>query len=60
MPDLLYSASAQGIPAGVVGVVGGNRLILPRGESIAVADLHAAHEGWLPAFMASQPAGVAA
>ena len=60
VPDLLYSASAQGIPAGVVGVVGGDRLILPRGESIAVADLHAAHEGWLPAYMASQPAGVAA
>ena len=60
VPDLLYSASAQGIPAGVVGVVGGDGLTLPRGEAIAVADLRAAHEGWLPAYMASQPAGVAA
>ena len=60
VPDLLYSASAQGIPAAVVGVVGGDRLILPRGESIAVADLRETHEGWLPAYMASQPAGVAA
>lgn len=60
VPDLLYSASAQGIPAGVVGVVGGDGLTLPRGEAIAVADLRAAHEGWLPAYMASQPAGVVA
>ena len=58
--DLLYSASAQGIPAGVIGVTGTDRLTLPRGESIAVADLRDAHEGWLPAYMASQPAGIPA
>ncbi|KQO69809.1 phosphoribosylformylglycinamidine synthase [Methylobacterium sp. Leaf87] len=59
-PDLLYSATAQGIDALVVGVTGGDRITLPGGESIAVADLREAHEGWLPAYMASQPAGVPA
>jgi len=59
-PDLLYSAAAQGIDALVVGVTGGDRITLPGGEAIAVADLRAAHEGWLPAYMASQPAGVPA
>jgi phosphoribosylformylglycinamidine synthase subunit PurL len=58
--DLLYSASAQGIPVGVVGVTGTDRLTLPHGESVAVAALRETHEGWLPAYMASQPAGVAA
>lgn len=60
VPDLLYSAAAQGIPAGVVGVTGTGDLTLPQGEVISVADLRAAHEGWLPAYMASQPAGVPA
>ncbi|SFG70552.1 phosphoribosylformylglycinamidine synthase subunit PurL [Methylobacterium gossipiicola] len=59
-PDLLYSASAQGIDALVVGVTGGDTLTLPGGETIAVAALREAHEGWLPAYMASQPAGVTA
>ena len=43
----------------MVGVTGSDRLTLPGGESIAVADLSAAHEGWLPAYMASQPAAPA-
>jgi phosphoribosylformylglycinamidine synthase len=59
-PDLLYSASAQGIDALVVGVTGGDTLTLPGGQTIAVAELREAHEGWLPAYMASQPAGVPA
>ncbi|GJE25257.1 phosphoribosylformylglycinamidine synthase subunit PurL [Methylobacterium organophilum] len=58
--DLLYSASAQGIDAAIVGVTGTDRLTLPGGESISVAELSAAHEGWFPAYMASQPAGAAA
>lgn len=60
VPDLLYSASAQGIPAGIVGIAGNDHIVLPHGETISVADLRVAHEGWLPAYMASQPAGVAA
>ncbi|UMY19388.1 phosphoribosylformylglycinamidine synthase subunit PurL [Methylobacterium organophilum] len=58
--DLLYSASAQGIDAAIVGVTGTDRLTLPGGETISVAELSAAHEGWFPAYMASQPAGAAA
>ena len=58
--DLLYSASAQGIDAAVVGVTGSDRLTLPGGETISLADLSTAHEGWLPAYMASQPAAPAA
>jgi phosphoribosylformylglycinamidine synthase len=59
-PDLLYSASAQGVPAAVIGVTGNDHLTLPHGETISVADLRETHEGWLPAYMASQPAGVPA
>ncbi len=59
-PDLLYSASAQGIPATVIGVTGNDHLTLPHGETISVAALRETHEGWLPAYMASQPAGVPA
>ncbi len=55
-----YSASAQGIDAAVVGVTGSDRLTLPGGETISLAELTAAHEGWLPAYMASQPAAPAA
>jgi phosphoribosylformylglycinamidine synthase subunit PurL len=58
--DLLSSASAQGIDAAVIGITGTDRLTLPGGETIAVADLREAHEGWLPAYMASQPAAPAA
>ncbi|WP_375464410.1 phosphoribosylformylglycinamidine synthase subunit PurL [uncultured Methylobacterium sp.] len=54
--DILYSASAQGIDAAVVGVTEGDGLTLPGGESISVAELRASHEGWLPAYMASLPA----
>jgi phosphoribosylformylglycinamidine synthase len=55
-PDILYEAQALGIPAAVLGVTGGDSLILPGGESISVAELKAAHEGWLPAYMAGKAA----
>ena len=58
--DLLYSASAQGIDATTVGIVGGDDLVLPGEETISVASLKAAHEGWFPAYMASQPAAPSA
>ena len=58
--DLLYSASAQGIDASTVGIVAGDSLVLPGEETISVAELKAAHEGWFPAYMASQPAAPAA
>jgi phosphoribosylformylglycinamidine synthase len=51
-PDILYEATALGIPAAIVGMSGGDSLILPDGEAISVQDLKAAHEAWLPRFMA--------
>ncbi|GEO98729.1 phosphoribosylformylglycinamidine synthase subunit PurL [Methylobacterium haplocladii] len=58
--EILSGASAQGIEATRIGTTGGDRLTLPDGETISVADLRAAHEGWFPAYMASQPAAPAA
>jgi phosphoribosylformylglycinamidine synthase len=40
-----------GIPAKFIGMVAGDQLILPGETPISVADLRAAHEGWLPAYM---------
>jgi phosphoribosylformylglycinamidine synthase II len=51
-PDILYEATAIGIPATIVGMTGGDSLILPDGGAISVRDLKAAHEAWLPRFMA--------
>jgi phosphoribosylformylglycinamidine synthase len=50
--DLLYSASAQGIDAAVIGVTGADSLTLPGDEIITLEDLRGAHEGWLPNYMA--------
>jgi phosphoribosylformylglycinamidine synthase len=51
-PDpILASAAKAGVPVSRLGVTGGDALILD-GDSIAVAALKSAHEGWLPAFMA--------
>jgi phosphoribosylformylglycinamidine synthase len=54
--DLLYEASAIGVPALLIGVTGGDSLILPSREAISVAELKAAHERWLPAYMAAKAA----
>jgi phosphoribosylformylglycinamidine synthase subunit PurL len=40
------------VPAKFIGIVGGNALILPGEAPISLAELRAAHEGWLPGFMA--------
>ena len=56
VPDLLYGASAQGIDAAVVGVTGTPDLTLPDGETIPLAALRDAHEGWLPRYMAASAA----
>ncbi len=58
--EILSNASAKGIAAMRIGTTGGDRLTLPGGETISVVDLRAAHEGWFPAYMASQPAAPAA
>ncbi|CAA9360447.1 MAG: Phosphoribosylformylglycinamidine synthase, synthetase subunit, partial [uncultured Microvirga sp.] len=52
-PDILYSAASKSIPATVLGLTGGDSLTLPGQETISVAALKAAHEGWLPDYMAA-------
>lgn len=54
--DLLAKAKEIGIEAAIVGSVGGDGLTLPGGEAISLSELREAHEGWLPAYMASRPA----
>ena len=57
--DLLYSASAQGIDAAVIGVTGADSLTLPGDEIVTLDDLRQAHEGWLPGYMAGPAADAA-
>jgi phosphoribosylformylglycinamidine synthase len=54
--DILYEAAALGVPASMLGLTGGDSLILPNREAISVARLKEAHEGWFPAYMAGQAA----
>jgi phosphoribosylformylglycinamidine (FGAM) synthase-like enzyme len=49
---LLAAASAAGVPAIVIGRVGGVSLTLPGAGAISVDTLKAANEAWLPSFMA--------
>ena len=49
--DILYEAGAIGIPAAMLGVTGGDALILPGRQAISVKQLKAAHEAWLPNYM---------
>ena len=49
---VLESARAAGVPARVIGVVGGASLTLPGGGAISVDALRAINEAWLPGYMA--------
>ena len=52
-PDaVLDAARAAGVPALVIGVVGGVSLTLPGAGAISVDALKAANEAWLPGYMA--------
>src|SRR5262249_18272858 len=46
------AASPAGVPASVIGRVGGVSLTLPGAGAISVDTLKAANEAWLPGFMA--------
>jgi phosphoribosylformylglycinamidine synthase len=48
----LKAASATGVPASVIGMVGGGSLTLPRAGAISVEALRATNEAWLPSYMA--------
>jgi phosphoribosylformylglycinamidine synthase subunit PurL len=49
---VLASARAAGVPAQVIGMVGGAALTLPGAGAISVDTLRAANEAWLPGYMA--------
>jgi len=53
VPDLLAAAAAAGVLARPVGHTGGDALILGAERPISMPELHATHEGWLPAYMAA-------
>ncbi|HEY1301670.1 MAG TPA: AIR synthase related protein, partial [Stellaceae bacterium] len=48
---VLAAARAAGVPARVIGVVGGAELTLPGAGAISVSALKAANEAWLPGYM---------
>jgi phosphoribosylformylglycinamidine synthase len=53
VPDLILAAAKNmSIYAQCIGMVGGGELTLPGAGAISVAELQAANEGWLPAYMA--------
>jgi phosphoribosylformylglycinamidine (FGAM) synthase-like enzyme len=49
---VLEAALAVGVPARVIGVVGGASLTLPGAGAISVDALKATNEAWLPGYMA--------
>jgi phosphoribosylformylglycinamidine synthase len=49
---VLEAAGAAGVPARVIGVVGGASLTLSGGSAISVYALKATNEAWLPGYMA--------
>ncbi len=49
---ILADARTAGIPAARVGVTGGDALTLAGADAISLAELNAAHESWLPDYMA--------
>ena len=48
---ILAEAAAAGVPAQTIGTTGGAGLTLSSGETISLAALREAHEGWLPRYM---------
>ena len=51
---IIEEARAAFIPVAALGKTGGDHLVLDDRDSISVAELSAAHEGWFPAYMAGQ------
>ncbi|MDX2289476.1 MAG: phosphoribosylformylglycinamidine synthase subunit PurL [Hyphomicrobiaceae bacterium] len=49
--DVLGRARLLALPARIVGRVGGDALRLPGEAAVPLAELKAAHEAWLPAYM---------
>jgi phosphoribosylformylglycinamidine synthase subunit PurL len=51
---VLTKAQAAGVPAQIIGEVGGAALTVFGGNPISLAALRAAHENWLPDYMAAE------
>jgi len=49
--DLLGAADAAGLTVSAIGTTGGDSLTVAGARPISLADLRAAHEGWLPGYM---------
>ena len=49
--DMLAAARAAGVPAVLLGYSGGASLVVEGLVSLPLAEIKAAHEGWLPAYM---------
>ena len=49
---IVAEAAAAGVPAAAVGRTGGGALTVSGDHPISLGELRAAHEGWLPAYMA--------
>jgi len=50
---ILAAAKAAAVSCAAIGRTGGAALKPPGGKPISIAELRAAHEGWLPAYMAA-------
>jgi phosphoribosylformylglycinamidine synthase II len=53
LPGFLEAARVAGVPAALLGRTGGNALTVQGGNTISLARLAAAHEGFLPRLMSS-------
>jgi hypothetical protein len=49
--DVLEAARAAGVPATLLGYSGGAQVVVKGVVSLAVSDIKAAHEAWLPGYM---------
>jgi phosphoribosylformylglycinamidine synthase len=54
--QLQKDAIAAGVPTWHLGETGGDALVLPGEEPLAIADLRKIHEDWLPSYMAGKAA----
>ncbi|HET6970971.1 MAG TPA: AIR synthase related protein, partial [Phenylobacterium sp.] len=48
---VLDAARTAGVPAAILGEAGGEAIAIPPGLNLPLAELRAAYEGWMPAFM---------
>ena len=51
--DVLEAAQAAGVPAVLLGYSGGASLVVKGLLSLPLSDIKAAHEAWLPGYMAA-------